>query len=105
MFIINFLFGKKNAIKFTTEGEVYTRCAVDEWNREENVLSLLFEVIDTGTGFDADDESVMFKPFSQVDSSVSLLLSHRCIKFTKYNAEHTQTWRQWSWPRYFKTAY
>ncbi|RCH92500.1 hypothetical protein CU097_007528 [Rhizopus azygosporus] len=58
-----------NAIKFTTEGEVYTRCAVDEWNREENELSLLFEVIDTGTGFDADDESVMFKPFSQVDSS------------------------------------
>lgn len=31
----------------------------------------MFEVVDTGSGFDADDEAVMFKPFSQVDASVS----------------------------------
>jgi signal transduction histidine kinase len=34
-------------------------------------LMLLFEVMDTGVGFDSDGEAVMFKPFSQVDSSVS----------------------------------
>lgn len=32
-------------------------------------MTLLFEVVDTGAGFDANEESVMFKPFSQVDSS------------------------------------
>jgi hypothetical protein len=31
---------------------------------------LMFEVVDTGSGFDADGEAVMFKPFSQVDASV-----------------------------------
>ena len=31
----------------------------------------MFEVVDTGSGFDADGEAVMFKPFSQVDASVS----------------------------------
>lgn len=30
---------------------------------------MLFEVVDTGSGFDASEEAVMFKPFSQVDSS------------------------------------
>jgi signal transduction histidine kinase len=34
-------------------------------------MDLLFEVMDTGAGFDSDGEAVMFKPFSQVDSSVS----------------------------------
>ncbi|KAI9256692.1 hypothetical protein BY458DRAFT_492521 [Sporodiniella umbellata] len=58
-----------NAIKFTTEGEVFTKCTVQKLDAEESELVLLFEVVDTGTGFDAVDESVMFKPFSQVDSS------------------------------------
>jgi hypothetical protein len=31
----------------------------------------MFEIVDTGSGFDADGEAVMFKPFSQVDGSVS----------------------------------
>lgn len=58
-----------NAIKFTTEGEVFTKCTVQKVDKEESELVLLFEVVDTGAGFDAVDESVMFKPFSQVDSS------------------------------------
>ncbi|KAI9484104.1 MAG: succinate dehydrogenase iron-sulfur subunit, partial [Benjaminiella poitrasii] len=60
---------RQNAIKFTTEGEVFTRCTMKKNDKEESELTVLFEVIDTGTGFDAVDESVMFKPFSQVDSS------------------------------------
>jgi signal transduction histidine kinase len=39
---------------------------------DQSELLLLFEVLDTGTGFDSDGEAVMFKPFSQVDSSVSI---------------------------------
>ncbi|KAI8885290.1 hypothetical protein K501DRAFT_284371 [Backusella circina FSU 941] len=58
-----------NAIKFTTEGEIFTKCVIQQYDREESELTLLFEVVDTGTGFDASEESVMFKPFSQVDSS------------------------------------
>ncbi|ORZ09833.1 hypothetical protein BCR42DRAFT_454801 [Absidia repens] len=58
-----------NAIKFTTHGEVYTRCKIQHINVQQSELMLLFEVVDTGTGFDADGEAVMFKPFSQVDSS------------------------------------
>jgi nitrogen-specific signal transduction histidine kinase len=58
-----------NAIKFTAEGEVFTKCTVQRDDRDESELTLLFEVVDTGAGFDANEESVMFKPFSQVDSS------------------------------------
>ncbi|CAO3697251.1 unnamed protein product [Rhizopus stolonifer] len=58
-----------NAIKFTSEGEIFTKCTVQKLDTEESELTLIFEVIDTGTGFDAVDEAVMFKPFSQVDSS------------------------------------
>ncbi|KAI8137177.1 hypothetical protein BJV82DRAFT_362248 [Fennellomyces sp. T-0311] len=58
-----------NAIKFTTEGEIFTQCTVQELDYDHDALTLLFEVVDTGSGFDADGEAVMFKPFSQVDSS------------------------------------
>ncbi|KAI9020975.1 hypothetical protein CLU79DRAFT_207203 [Phycomyces nitens] len=58
-----------NAIKFTSHGEIYTQCSLQTFDKEESELTLLFEVVDTGTGFDADGEAVMFKPFSQVDSS------------------------------------
>ncbi|KAG0172676.1 hypothetical protein DFQ28_009656 [Apophysomyces sp. BC1034] len=58
-----------NAIKFTTEGEVFTQCSMQRLDNEESELTLLFEVVDTGAGFDADGEAVMFKPFSQIDSS------------------------------------
>jgi signal transduction histidine kinase len=43
-------------------------------DKEASQLTLLFEVFDTGAGFDAADESIMFKPFSQVDSSVGSIL-------------------------------
>ncbi|CAG8530718.1 5363_t:CDS:10 [Acaulospora morrowiae] len=61
-----------NAIKFTSKGEVFSRCSLsvtyeDELN--ENEMMLMFEVVDTGDGFDTEEEAVMFKPFSQVDTS------------------------------------
>lgn len=59
-----------NAIKFTSVGEVFTKCTVQQCDQDDSSeLTLLFEVVDTGAGFDASEESVMFKPFSQVDSS------------------------------------
>ncbi|KAI9246532.1 hypothetical protein BY458DRAFT_77041 [Sporodiniella umbellata] len=58
-----------NAIKFTSEGEIFTKCTIENIDIEKSELVLIFEVVDTGTGFDATDEAVMFKPFSQVDSS------------------------------------
>lgn len=68
----NFLFYfSQNAIKFTTSGEVYTKCSVQKPVTNDSEIMLLFEVVDTGSGFDADGEAVMFKPFSQVDASVS----------------------------------
>ncbi|KAI8331742.1 hypothetical protein BC941DRAFT_496382 [Chlamydoabsidia padenii] len=58
-----------NAIKFTTYGEIYTRCKIQSKAEDNSEILLLFEVLDTGTGFDSDGEAVMFKPFSQIDSS------------------------------------
>ncbi|CAG8524377.1 10644_t:CDS:10 [Diversispora eburnea] len=61
-----------NAIKFTSKGEVFSRCSLYSTQQAdtcENEIKLLFEVVDTGDGFDSDEEAVMFKPFSQVDTS------------------------------------
>jgi signal transduction histidine kinase/CheY-like chemotaxis protein len=62
-----------NAIKFTTVGEVYTRCRVyhpeDSSSLEDNEIMLEFSVIDTGNGFTQEEAELMFKPFSQIDGS------------------------------------
>ncbi|KAJ2963624.1 hypothetical protein NQZ79_g1403 [Umbelopsis isabellina] len=58
-----------NAIKFTSAGEVYTKCSVHQPVNASNEVMLMFEVVDTGSGFDAEGEAVMFKPFSQIDAS------------------------------------
>ncbi|KAK6515724.1 hypothetical protein TWF281_004315 [Arthrobotrys megalospora] len=59
-----------NAIKFTSKGEVFTRCFVikDQPIPADSVM-LGFECYDTGPGFDKKDEELMFKPFSQIDGS------------------------------------
>ncbi|KAI8379499.1 uncharacterized protein BYT42DRAFT_514840 [Radiomyces spectabilis] len=56
-----------NAIKFTSVGEIFTQCTLQKTEGQEAIL--LFEVVDTGAGFDAEGEAVIFKPFSQVDNS------------------------------------
>lgn len=61
-----------NAIKFTSEGEVFSRCkicAVETANLDENQIMLEFAVTDTGRGFSKEEADLIFKPFSQIDGS------------------------------------
>ncbi|KAK3819805.1 MAG: hypothetical protein J3Q66DRAFT_281031 [Benniella sp.] len=60
-----------NAIKFTTHGEVFSRCSLvpAKPNADPKDLTIKFEISDTGKGFDELERAVMFKPFSQVDTS------------------------------------
>ncbi|KAI0395966.1 hypothetical protein F5Y17DRAFT_421391 [Xylariaceae sp. FL0594] len=61
-----------NAIKFTSEGEVFSRCRVcTEHNGDvgENQIMLEYSVIDTGRGFTEEEAGLIFKPFSQIDGS------------------------------------
>jgi signal transduction histidine kinase/DNA-binding response OmpR family regulator len=59
-----------NAIKFTTQGEIFV--AVNLLNtRTEARVELGFEVRDTGIGIPAEKIDRLFKAFSQVDSSTS----------------------------------
>ncbi|KAG6007898.1 hypothetical protein E4U21_005376 [Claviceps maximensis] len=65
-----------NAIKFTSEGEVFSRCKIytesesdDPTVRNEHDIMLQFAVIDTGRGFTKEEADLIFKPFSQIDGS------------------------------------
>jgi signal transduction histidine kinase/CheY-like chemotaxis protein/HPt (histidine-containing phosphotransfer) domain-containing protein len=64
--ILNNLVG--NAIKFTKEGEVAVYCTVDQ----QDTHSLLrFEVTDSGIGLSEEQQSRLFKRFSQADGSTT----------------------------------
>lgn len=61
-----------NAIKFTAEGEVFSRCRVymaEGSSVADNEIMLEFSVIDTGRGFSKEEADLIFKPFSQIDGS------------------------------------
>jgi two-component system sensor histidine kinase/response regulator len=58
-----------NAIKFTDEGEVVLRVALDE--SRPDAVTLRFEVSDTGIGIPADKQQAIFEAFSQADSSTT----------------------------------
>jgi signal transduction histidine kinase len=61
-----------NAIKFTSVGEVFSRCRVYKDTPEEvgeNEVMLEYTVIDTGRGFSQEEADLIFKPFSQIDGS------------------------------------
>ncbi|WZH46071.1 putative histidine kinase HHK2p [Fusarium acuminatum] len=61
-----------NAIKFTSEGEVFSRCRVyvaEGSHVDENEIMLEFSVTDTGRGFSKEEADLIFKPFSQIDGS------------------------------------
>ncbi|GJN84949.1 autoinducer 2 sensor kinase/phosphatase luxQ [Purpureocillium lilacinum] len=61
-----------NAIKFTTEGEVFSRCQVyteASSKHGENEIVLQFAITDTGRGFSKEEAELIFKPFSQIDGS------------------------------------
>ncbi|KAM0335153.1 hypothetical protein ACHAQA_000194 [Verticillium albo-atrum] len=61
-----------NAIKFTSEGEVFSRCRVYTSEASmllPNEIMLEFAIIDTGRGFTKEEAELIFKPFSQIDGS------------------------------------
>lgn len=61
-----------NAIKFTTVGEVFTRCRVYTDEKAPplaNGIMLEYSIVDTGRGFTKDEADLIFKPFSQIDGS------------------------------------
>ncbi|KAI9811774.1 MAG: hypothetical protein M1827_005319 [Pycnora praestabilis] len=61
-----------NAIKFTDEGEVFVHCSVfydASSTLSDNESMLLFEVVDSGRGFNEKEAEMIFKPFSQIDGS------------------------------------
>ncbi|CCU75571.1 histidine kinase [Blumeria hordei DH14] len=63
-----------NAIKFTSVGEVFTRCKmVSNKDRNQHLgeheVMLEFSITDTGKGFTQEEAEIIFKPFSQIDSS------------------------------------
>ena len=58
-----------NAIKFTAQGTVKLKVTVQQINLTQ--ARVLFCVSDTGIGIADDDRSKLFKPFSQVDGSIT----------------------------------
>ncbi len=58
-----------NAIKFTENGQVTLNVVLQEPDNDKAVL--YFEVIDSGIGISKEKQSVIFKRFSQMDSSIS----------------------------------
>lgn len=60
-----------NAIKFTHKGSVRLKTSII--NEEDENVTILFEVIDTGIGLTNEESQALYKPFSQVDGSTTRL--------------------------------
>ena len=61
-----------NAIKFTSQGEVFSRCRVvspEGAQLPPDEIMLEFTITDTGRGFTKAEADLIFKPFSQIDGS------------------------------------
>lgn len=58
-----------NAIKFTPTGEVLLQ--ICEQSRTDELITLLFEVSDTGIGIAPEDQERIFAPFAQADTSTT----------------------------------
>jgi len=55
-----------NAIKFTEEGSVTLRARITD--KKDDVITILYEIVDTGQGIKKEDIDKLFGTFSQVDS-------------------------------------
>ncbi|GAB4258192.1 MAG: hypothetical protein Kow0065_07790 [Methylomicrobium sp.] len=64
--LLNYL---SNAIKFTERGSVTLKATAED--RNEDTITVRFEVIDTGIGIDAADQQRIFHAFEQADTSVT----------------------------------
>jgi PAS domain S-box-containing protein len=58
-----------NAIKFTADGSVTLTITLQQLDQSQ--ARLLFAVADTGIGLSTQDQEKLFKPFSQVDDSIT----------------------------------
>ena len=58
-----------NALKFTLKGEVAIRVDLEE--KKNDQVRLRFSIRDTGIGIPAHRQNMIFKPFSQVDGSIT----------------------------------
>ncbi|MFT5704124.1 MAG: two-component system sensor histidine kinase/response regulator [Shewanella sp.] len=58
-----------NAIKFTEQGEVLIK--VFALSQTETNIELVFEIVDSGIGMSKEQQSKLFKAFSQADSSTT----------------------------------
>lgn len=76
-----------NAIKFTAQGKVCVQVQLLE--RENSHARIHFSVSDSGIGISAEDQSILFQPFTQVDTSITrrfggtglgLAISHRLLQ-------------------------
>ncbi|NQZ87598.1 MAG: CHASE3 domain-containing protein [Colwellia sp.] len=58
-----------NAIKFTDKGTIYLSVKVESHIADQYLLS--FTIVDQGIGISPEDQLKLFKPFSQVDNSIT----------------------------------
>ena len=64
--LINFI---GNAIKFTTKGKIIVKLFIEEQTKTH--VTVRFSVSDTGIGISEEDIGLLFKSFSQVESSIT----------------------------------
>jgi len=57
-----------NAVKFTEEGKISVKINIEKNKKQPHLDRLLFEIIDTGPGIQADDLEHLFEPFVQLSA-------------------------------------
>ncbi|MGE0526149.1 MAG: response regulator [Bdellovibrionales bacterium] len=60
-----------NAIKFTTRGQIHVLVRTPEQQDSESLYQIEFIVTDSGIGMTSEQQSRLFRPFSQADGSMT----------------------------------